>query len=79
MMMAWDDRSNTMPKKMMVAYKDATATTAGITAWMPANTAMRKLCLNRTGWVIGHPFQSRAAFAVLARGGVSTKSTSIIG
>src|SRR6202140_1023515 len=22
---------------------------------MPANTAMRKLCLNRTGWVIGYP------------------------
>jgi hypothetical protein len=55
-----------MPKKVMVAYKDATATTAGITAWTPANTAMRKLCLNRTGWVIGHPLShgqpcSRAA------------------
>jgi hypothetical protein len=49
MMMAWEDRSNTMPKNMIVAYKEATATTVGITDWAPANTAMRKLCLNRTG------------------------------
>ena len=44
-----------MPKNMMVAYNEATATTAGMMACTPANTAMRKLCLNKTGWVIGYP------------------------
>jgi hypothetical protein len=33
----------------MVAYKDATATMAGMIAWTPANIAIKKLCLARTG------------------------------
>src|SRR5579863_9379043 len=54
MMMASEERSNTMPKNTMVTYNEATATTAGITACTPARTAIRKLCLKRTGWVIGY-------------------------
>src|ERR1700721_1193636 len=52
MMMAWEDLSNAMPKNTMVTYSDPTATTAGMTACTPANTAIRKLCLNKTGCVI---------------------------
>jgi hypothetical protein len=59
MMMAWEDLSKTIPKNMMVAYNEVTATTAGITACMPAKIAMRKLCLNNTGWVIGYPLSHR--------------------
>src|ERR1700674_3802358 len=55
MMMAWEDLSNAMPKNTMVTYSDPTATNAGMIACKPANTAIRKLCLNKTGWVIEYP------------------------
>src|ERR1035441_3816282 len=55
MTMASEERSNTLPSSVMVAYSEATATTAGMTAWMTASTAIRKLCLNKTGWVIRCP------------------------
>jgi hypothetical protein len=58
-MIAWEDRSKTIPKNTIVTYSEATATTAGMIAWTLANTAMRKLCLNRTGWVIGYPLNRR--------------------
>src|ERR1700679_1164637 len=55
MMMAWEDLSNAMPKNTMVTYSDATATSAGMIACRPANTAIRKIFLNKTGWVIEYP------------------------
>jgi hypothetical protein len=44
-----------LPKKVMVAYSEATATIAGTMDCTAANIAIRKLCLYRTGWVIGYP------------------------
>ena len=49
--------SNLPPKNMMVAYSEATATTAGTSACTPVSIAMRKLCLSRTGWVIWSPLE----------------------
>src|SRR5208282_4871374 len=52
---AADEESNVRPNITMVAYSEAMATTAGITACTAVNSAIRKLCLNRTGWVIPCP------------------------
>src|ERR1700690_1630090 len=57
MTMAAEEGSNLPPNRMMVAYSEATATTAGTTAWTPVNMAMRKLCFSRTGWVILNPLE----------------------
>ncbi len=55
MTMAEEEGSKWSPSRMMVAYSDATATTAGMSACAPASMAMRKLCFARTGWVISYP------------------------
>src|SRR5277367_4100642 len=59
MMIACEDRSNGMPKKTMVRYRESTATAAGTTAWIVASIAIRKLCLYKTGWVIGYPLDGQ--------------------
>ncbi len=52
---AAEEESKVRPNITMVAYSEAIATTAGITACTAVNSAIRKLCLNRTGWVISCP------------------------
>src|SRR5271167_77801 len=55
--MAAEEGSKPSPNRMMVVYSEATATTVGITACTPIIIAMRKLCLNKTGWVIWYPLR----------------------
>ena len=53
---------------MMVAYSEATATIAGTIACTPANTAIRKLCFSKTGWVIWYPLKHDRPCAMSSRG-----------
>src|SRR5271170_1501087 len=46
-----DSGSNPLLNAKIVAYRQPTATNAGSIACTPIMTAIRKLCLNRTGWV----------------------------
>src|SRR5271167_767912 len=50
--MASEERSKRILKKTIVAQSDATATMAGMMAWNSAITAIEKLCLSKTGWLI---------------------------
>jgi hypothetical protein len=54
---AAEEGSKRWPNSVMVAPNEATATTAGTTAWIPVIIAIRKLCFSKTGWVIGYPLK----------------------
>jgi hypothetical protein len=65
---------------MMVAYSEATATTAGTTACTPVNIAMRKLCFSSTGWVIWNPLErERLCLYVFGRNSMARHDRCIIG
>jgi len=67
MTMAEDDGSKWSPSRMIVAYSDATATSAGIMACAPANRAIRKLCFARTGWVMPQSVESSSVEMLIDR------------